>query len=265
MCNLFAQAHACLMAQDAAEKVLLSRITAAGFRNGDTHVAPWQQVTAIPEPGRPARPQLVNIKHLSPRKLGSSAGHAALIHSIVHIEFNAINLAWDAVYRFRDMPAAYYADWVRVADEEAYHFVLLRRHLQTLGYDYGDFPAHDGLWDMAQATQDDVLLRMAIIPRGMEARGLDVTPEIMRRLRGIGDLDAVAILEIILRDEIGHVAVGTRWFDYECRQRRVSRDELFPQLVSRYLSGGVRKPLHLDARRQAGFSEHELAWLAGGS
>ena len=253
------------MESDVQRKVALSRLTAAGFRNGDTHILPWHEPKTVAQAGQPLRPELVSIKRLPQRKLGSLAGRAALIHSLVHIEFNAINLAWDAVYRFRHMPAAYYADWVRIADEEAFHFVLLQTHLRTLGYDYGDFPAHNGLWDMALATQEDVLLRMAIIPRVMEARGLDVTPEIINRLREIGDTAAVAILEIILRDEIGHVAAGTRWFEYECEQRGLSRDELFPQLVTRYMKGPARKPLHLEARRQAGFNESELAWLAGGS
>ncbi len=263
--NLFAQAHACLMTADADSKLRLSRLTAAAFRAGELPLTPWYDPQPVPSPGRPVRPPLVEPRHLAQRKPATAQGRAALLHSLVHIEFNAINLAWDAVYRFRQMPAAYYADWVRIADEEAYHFALLRDCLRTLGSDYGDFPAHNGLWDMAVQTQDDVLLRMAIIPRVMEARGLDVTPDIIRRLQAAGDAAAVAVLQIILRDEIGHVAAGTRWFDYVCQQRQLPRDAVFQQLVSRYIRGEAgRKPLHLAARRQAGFNETELAWLAGG-
>ena len=167
---------------------------------------------------RPSRPQLVSPKELTRRGLGTKEGHAALIHSLCHIEFNAINLALDAVYRFRGMPESYYGDWWKVAKEEAYHFDLLRKHLSSLGYTYGDFVAHNGLWQAALDTAHDPLVRMALVPRVLEARGLDVTPGIMKRLQEMGDQRAVEILKIIHRDEIGHVAIGSRWFKFLCQQ-----------------------------------------------
>ncbi|XLM22000.1 ferritin-like domain-containing protein, partial [Chromobacterium piscinae] len=136
----------------------------------------------------------------------------ALLHAIAHIEFNAVNLALDAAWRFRDMPDGFVDDWLRVAAEEAGHFRLLQGRLAELGFSYGDFPAHDGLWTMCRKTDHDAMIRMALVPRVLEARGLDVTPGIQRRLAGIGDHASVAVLDIILRDEIGHVQIGNRWF-----------------------------------------------------
>jgi uncharacterized ferritin-like protein (DUF455 family) len=188
-------------------------------------------------------------------------GRAALLHALAHIEYNAINLAWDAVYRFRNMPADYYADWVRVATEEATHFALLRERLNTLGCEYGDFPAHDGLWDMARRTAHDVLVRMALVPRALEARGLDVTPGMMARLRQAGDPESAHILQTILCDEIGHVAAGTRWFRYVCQQRHLDPLETFRRLLAEFLPGPVRRPLNREARRRAGFSRGELNLL----
>jgi uncharacterized ferritin-like protein (DUF455 family) len=199
--------------------------------------------------------------------LHTPEGHAALIHSIAHIEFNAINLALDAVYRFRDMPDAYYDDWLRVADEEAYHFQLMRDHLRSLGYDYGDFDAHNGLWEMAVKTAHDPLVRMALVPRVLEARGLDVTPGIMKKLADRGDEAAVAILEIIFRDEVGHVEIGSRWFRYLCEQRNVEPEATFRGLFEEYMGapvkGRAKSGLHRDARLAAGFSENELDYLEG--
>ncbi|MEJ2654165.1 MAG: ferritin-like domain-containing protein [Acidihalobacter sp.] len=147
------------------------------------------------------------------RGLGTREGRAALVHAVAHIEFNAINLALDAVYRFRSLPRAYYDDWLRVADEEARHFMLLADRLTDFGMRYGDLPAHNGLWEMAVKTADDWLLRMALVPRVLEARGLDVTPGMIERLRQAGDMETVAALEVILREEVGHVAIGSRWFE----------------------------------------------------
>ena len=186
-----------------------------------------------------------------------------MIHAIAHIEFNAINLAWDAVYRFRRLPGQFYDDWVRVADEEAYHFQLVRGHLATLGYDYGDFDAHDGLWEMARKTAHDPMVRMALVPRVLEARGLDVTPGIMARLARHGDHAAVAVLEIILREEVGHVEIGSRWFRYLCDHRGLHPQETFRHLFDRYMTGRRKGPLHRQARLRAGFSEEELDYLEG--
>jgi len=260
--NLFDAAAACIAETDAEEKARVSRATAARWRAGALSWAQASAPQAIGAPGRPSRPLLVSPRDLPRRGFHSADGRAALIHAVAHIEFNAINLAWDAVYRFRDLPRDYYDDWVRVADEEAHHYTLLRERLRGLGYAYGDFPAHNGLWEMAEETAHDVLVRMALVPRVLEARGLDVTPAMMERLRAVGDDETVALLEIILRDEIGHVAIGTRWFRHVCAERGLEPGETFRRLIGEYLKGRIKGPFHYAARLQAGFSEEELASLA---
>jgi uncharacterized ferritin-like protein (DUF455 family) len=260
--NLFSCSYSCLQQSAPDQKRTCVQQLVTDWRAGNLarETAPLEP---IGEPGRPARPRLVAPRELPRRKLTSPQGHAALIHAICHIEFNAINLALDAVYRFRDMPADFYADWLRVAEEEAYHFGLLRDHLRTLGYDYGDFDAHNGLWEMAVDTAHDAMIRMALVPRVLEARGLDVTPGIMQKLADIGDDEAVAILEIIQRDEIGHVEIGSHWFRYLCEQLKLEPESTFRHLLSQYMKGKIKGPLDRQARRQAGFSEAELDYLEG--
>jgi len=209
-------------------------------------------------PGRPARPALVHPRDLPRRRLTTASGHAAFIHAICHIEFTAINLALDAVVSFTAMPARYYADWLAVAAEEATHYTLLARHLETLGSSYGAFVAHDGLWDMARRTRGDVVRRMALIPRVMEARGLDVTPGMIERLRAIGDTDGVRILERILAEEIGHVRIGSRWFHYACATRGLDPAATFTDLVSRELGRLRGAAFNRAARLAAGFTVLEL-------
>lgn len=218
-------------------------------------------VLPVTEPGRPASLRLVSPRHLVRRRPGTTEGRAALIHALTHIEFNAINLALDAVYRFRTMPDAFAGDWLRIADEEATHFLLLRNHLRHLGYDYGDFPVHDGLWDMAIRTAGDVMARMAMVPRCLEARGLDVTPGIREKLRKSGDRAGAALLDCILRDEIGHVAVGDHWFKYACRKQCLDPESRFRELLDEYFIGEIKGPYHVTARRQAGFSDAEIEYL----
>jgi uncharacterized ferritin-like protein (DUF455 family) len=213
-------------------------------------------------PGRPPLPRLVPAAAVPRRSPFTAEGRAALLHAIAHIEFNAINLALDAVWRFAGLPRDYYLDWLRVAAEEALHFTLLREHLQgALQRDYGDFDAHDGLWQMCERTRLDVLARMALVPRTLEARGLDATPPIQAKLRRAGDLRAVEILDLILRDEIGHVAIGNRWYRWLCAREGLDPVAHYPCLVERHQAPRLRAPLNLDARRAAGFSEAELAWL----
>ncbi len=212
-------------------------------------------------PGRPLRPLLVPTLQVPKRSPFTVEGRAALLHAIAHIEFNAINLALDAVWRFADMPLDYYLDWLQVASEEALHFGLLREHLQGLGRDYGDFDAHDGLWTMAERTAGDVLARMALVPRTLEARGLDATPPLQAKLSRAGDTRAVEILDIILRDEIGHVEIGNRWYRQLCRERGLDAISLYPQLVKQYEAPRLRPPFNLAARGAAGFSAEELAYL----
>jgi len=209
-------------------------------------------------PGRPPRPHMVAPKDVPQRSLGNVEGRAALLHALAHIEFNAINLALDAVWRFDGMPEQFYRDWLKVAIEEAYHFRLLRERLSTLGYAYGDFPAHNGLWEMAEKTKGDVLARLALVPRTLEARGLDASPPIRTKLAGAGDMDSAAILDIILRDEIGHVAIGNHWYRYVCDQRGVDPVITYAQLAEHHRAPRLRGPFNLEARRAAGFEQAEL-------
>ena len=261
MNSLFHGAAACIFECDPLSKVRLTRNTAEQWRNGALSLFDDNAVAAIDEPGRPPRPVLVPPRELPKRRFTTPAGRAALIHAVAHIEFNAINLAWDAVYRFRDMPPEFYSDWVRVADEEAYHFTLLQNRLRGLGHDYGDYNAHNGLWEMARDTAHDVLVRMALVPRVLEARGLDVTPGMIARLRMVGDEETVALLEIILRDEIGHVEIGSRWFRWLCQRRGLVAEVVFRELIERHMKGRVKGPFYRTARLQAGFSENELETL----
>ena len=216
-------------------------------------------------PGRPPTPTLVHPRDLPRRALNTIQGHAAFVHAICHIEFTAINLALDAAVRFNDMPAAFYLDWVGVAAEEAVHFSLLEGHLRTLGYAYGDFDAHDGLWDMAKHTSDDVLRRMALVPRVMEARGLDVTPGMIVRLQKIGDEAGAKILERILDDEIAHVRLGSRWFTYLCNRRGLDPVSTFSEIVVAEFGAIRGTSLNREARISAGFTEAELEALSEAS
>jgi len=212
-------------------------------------------------PGHPEKPLLVSPLEVGKRSMRTPEGRAALIHALAHIEFNAINLALDAVWRFADMPEQYYADWLKVAAEEAYHFELLNGYLLNMGYQYGDFNAHNSLWEMAERTQDDVLARMALVPRTMEARGLDASPPLRNKFVQIGDDSAAGILDIILRDEIGHVAIGNHWFNWLCEQRGLEPIACYETLARQYSAPAMRKPLNIEARRKAGFTEEELARL----
>ena len=263
MPKFFDRVFHCIQANEPEDKSACTKQLLQAWQQAEF---PWPDTTAFVDyqtPGRPDKPDLVAPRELPRRSVTTMQGRAALLHSIAHIEFNAINLALDAVYRFRDMPKSYYSDWLQVAAEEAYHFELVNDYLQTLDYTYGDFVAHNGLWDMAMRSRDNVLVRMAIIPRGMEARGLDVTPGIIEKLRACKDERAIKILEIILRDEIGHVEIGTRWFNYCCDTQNLPRQETFEKLMRRFTGGRVKLPLHRSARKRAGFTEAELDFLEG--
>ncbi len=217
-----------------------------------------------PLPGRPPRPLLVPASKLPRRTPFTTEGRAAQLHAVAHIEFNAINLALDAAWRFPGLPEAFYRDWLRVAAEEALHFTLLSEHLQASSHHYGDFDAHDGLWAMVERTAGDATARMALVPRTLEARGLDATPPMQARLAKAGDARAVEILAIILRDEIGHVAVGNRWYRWLCE--RDDHDPLahYARLAVDYGAPRLRPPFNLQARRDAGFSAAEIAALDSG-
>lgn len=220
---------------------------------------------ASPVPGRPQRPVLLPATQVPGRSPFTVAGRAALLHAVAHIEFNAINLALDAVWRYPGMPEAYYRDWQRVAAEEALHFGLLVEHLESLGCRYGDHPAHDGLWAMAERTAEDITARMALVPRTLEARGLDATPPMQAKLARAGDHRAVEILDIILRDEVGHVAIGNHWYRWLCAQQGLDAEQHFGLLMQRHAAPRPRPPFNEAARRAAGFSEAEILALGAGT
>ena len=252
----------CVLEADVERKLMLT--AAAGAAIADP--ALWTgdvedlQAAPIPVPGRPRNPVLVPPNQLAQRKLNSVMGRAALIHAVAHIEFNAINLAWDAVYRFPGMPDNYYRDWASVAVDEARHFRMLAARLQDLGHNYGDFPAHNGLWQMALDTAHDIMVRMALVPRVLEARGLDVTPGMIERLRGAGDLATIAILEVILAEEVRHVAIGSRWYASICAQRGLEPNATFLSLLQTH-AVSLRLPFNVVARLQAGFDRAEIEGL----
>ena len=254
------QALAALAAREWPEKMAAVRAIS------DTAVMDCQREFSAPLglPGRPARPELVAPGLVKHRSMATLEGRAALLHALAHIEFNAVNLALDILWRFAGMPDAFYRDWLRVAREEAYHFDLLRQRLDTLGYAYGDFPTHNGLWDMAERTRGDLLARLALVPRTLEARGLDASPMIRNKLAGAGDADSAAIVDIILRDEIGHVAIGNHWFKLLCSQAGQEPVACYADLAQRYDAPRLRGPFNLEARRAAGFDDAELAALQAG-
>jgi uncharacterized ferritin-like protein (DUF455 family) len=214
-------------------------------------------------PGRPKNPTLVNPLLVKRRAMHTVEGRAIAIHALTHIEFNAINLALDAAWRFKGMPEAYYLDWLKVACEEAKHFLLLKNYLQELGFEYGSFPAHDSLWEMVDKTKGDLLARMALVPRTMEARGLDAVPQIRARFLQAKDTQMVTILDIILHDEIGHVEIGNRWFNYLCNERQCDPITSFSTLSIEYKAPQLKGPFNWNARKQAGFTDIELRLLEG--
>lgn len=251
----------CLLLSQPEQKCAAVFALQARFDNEDFDLAQLKEIDPVTTPGRPEKPALVSPRNVARRNLATEEGRIALIHAIAHIEFNAINLALDAMYRFQKMPLEYYKDWMQVAFEEAQHFTMLSERLQDLGFGYGDFDAHNGLWEMAMKTQDSVIARMALVPRVLEARGLDVTPGMIKRLQGHGDNATVEILKIIFEQEIGHVAIGSRWFNYACELENVSPEETFQDLLKEYMSGELRGPFELEARKKAGFSSAELEAL----
>ncbi|MBO21246.1 MAG: rhamnosyltransferase [Rhodospirillaceae bacterium] len=241
---------------DAAAKCALTTDFAARWRYGDIVVV--GDGTPGDRPRRPDSPKLLPPGEMPRRKINrGTAGRIAQLHALAHIELNAINLAWDIVARFtdRELPRSFYDDWVRVADEEARHFGLLSARLADFNASYGDLAAHDGLWDSAIETAHDLAARLAIVPLVLEARGLDVTPVMIEKLRMIDDEDTAAILEIIFHDEIGHVEIGHRWFSFECDRRGTDPAALWNDLVKRHFRGPLKPPFNIEARDAAGFPQ----------
>lgn len=259
--TVFTAAYHALMCPSVDEKIKRVDTLRAEWQAGQLGLTDDSQIEEVPVPGRPDAPELVAPRALRQRGLGSEAGRAAFVHALTHIEFNAINLALDAVYRFRGLPRQYYSDWLIVAVEEAYHFGILRSRLRQLGSDYGALPAHNGLWDMAVRSADTVLMRMALVPRVFEARGLDVTPKMIERLKSVGDDKTVKLLEIILHDEIGHVEIGNRWYLWACDAQGLEPLQTFQDLLDAHFPGQLRGPFNYEARLKAGFSRAELERL----
>lgn len=262
MLSVYEFALRVLLAKDPQEKCLLAFELNEAWKAGDLD-CPAQAETVMDTSaiGRPEKPALTRPRGVARRSLHTPEGRKAFMHAIAHIEFNAINLAADAVHRFRDMPRDYYGDWIAVAADEARHFGLLQRYLHKLGCHYGDLPAHGGLWDMAERTAHDVLARMALVPRVLEARGLDVTPAMIERLQAAGDDEGAEILKIIYQEEIGHVAAGSRWFRYLCARRGLEPKSAFRNLVHTHFTGELRGPFNMEARIMAGFEAEELEGL----
>ncbi len=259
MTDLFAELHRIILLNDASEKCASTHALARTLDK--VKIDQNSAVKKIQTPGYPVALKLVAPRELKRRGIQRQDGRNALMHAVAHIEFNAINLALDAAYRFRAQPLEFYQDWIKIADDEARHFGLIREYLQCNDCDYGDLSAHNGLWDMAVQTQDDVIARMALVPRVLEARGLDVTPGMIKRLSAVGDTSAVTILEIIYKDEIGHVKTGSNWFSYQCDLAGLEPRSTFQSMVATHLHGELKGPFNIAARLQAGFDEIELDQL----
>lgn len=259
--NLQAAAWALLNESDPAKKCAMGLSIAEQWNADKLELAIEDAAQTLPVPGRPTKPELLPPSEMPKRKMTSEKGRLVLIHAVAHIEFNAINLAWDAVYRFRNMPKAYYDDWISVGLDEARHFHMLQGYLEKRGSYYGEYPAHNGLWDMAVKTDHDVLVRMALVPRVLEARGLDVTPAMLKKLQAAGDQEAVDHLNIILEEEIDHVRIGTRWYHYCCEQRDLPKRETFVELIKTTMQGKLKGPFNIQARLMAGFEQDELDYL----
>jgi uncharacterized ferritin-like protein (DUF455 family) len=252
--GLAAQAVAVLETAEPAAKARLARAVAAAWRAGE--IAAVGRAAPPDRPARPAHPLLKRPAELPKRKINrGSAGRGALLHALAHIELNAIDLAADIVARFtaEDLPRGFYDDWLTVADEEGKHYLLLAERLGELGLAYGDLPAHDGLWQAAEETAHDLLARLAVVPLVLEARGLDVTPVMIDKLKAVDDRESAAVLAVIYHDEIGHVAIGKRWFDHLCARRGLEAQDTWQSLVRRHFKGQLKRPFNDDARRQAGF------------
>jgi uncharacterized ferritin-like protein (DUF455 family) len=262
MKNIFEFAEACLHSATIDEKLALTHQALRLLKNGELSLLSELPVLPIAQVRFPDKPILLAPRNMPKRKLGTAEGVAAFFHAIAHVEFVAIYLAWDMLYRFRGLPDQFYQDWLKVADEEAQHFELIRTHLLARQVNYGDFPAHSGLWDHAKDTADNLLARLAMVPRCMEARGLDVTPAIIAKFRQMGDDSSVALLNRILTDEVGHVERGSYWFKFVCEQQGFEPEAEYRQLIRQYYQGGKPKgPFNREMRIIAGFSNSELDWL----
>ena len=255
--NLALAARLVVSTADIVEKVRLAHWTAAAWQERRLSNGPLSTSEPMPErPGRPAKPDLLPPRAMPRRSAHGLDNRIALLHALAHIELNAIDMSWDLIGRFahQPMPRAYFDDWVRVGSEEAKHFKLLCERLGELGAAYGDLPAHDGLWQSAQATGHSLIARMAVVPLVLEARGLDVSPSIIASLEAAGDTTSAAILQIIYRDEKHHVAFGAKWFRYLYEQQGLAPEPTFHALVRKHFRGPVKPPFNDKARAEAGLT-----------
>lgn len=257
-------AHDAIRTGDISKKVaLISEMRSLCQSSSAVSLSHRESAALIDQPGMPSGLRLVHPRDLPRRSLQSIEGKAGFLHAIAHIEFNAINLALDAIYRFSEMPDEFYADWLLVAEQEADHHNRIAACLERMGYRYGDFPAHNGLWDMALKTANDLISRMAMVPCVFEARGLDVTPPMIDKLKRAGEIESAKVLQFILEEEIGHVRIGVRWYQYACRRAGLDPIDTFLSLLQKYLPNKKQGPFNLHHRREAGFSEEWLSKLEG--
>lgn len=251
-------ARAVVATADLEEKKAIAHETAGlWFKRSLSRTNRRQTADRMPDrPGRPDRPILMPPREMPTRSTGGTKGRIALLHSLAHIELNAVDLTWDLVGRFAEenMPRSFFDDWVKVGLEEAKHFGLLQRRLEACGSDYGALPAHDGLWEATQETAHSLLARLAILPLVLEARGLDITPSLIRKLVLAGDKESAGVLEIIYRDEKTHVAFGVKWFRFMCDRNGLRADETFHRLVRKHFRGPLKPPFNDKARSQAGLT-----------
>ncbi len=242
------------------KKVALTFEATEAWRSGALAVG---NTLPQPRPARPEKPILARPGDMPKRSTGPK-GRVALVHALAHIELNAIDLAWDIIARFADqnLPKAFFDDWVVVATEEAEHYRDLAARLTELGATYGDMPAHDGLWEACQITADDLLARLALIPMTLEARGLDTTPQTCVKLRGNGDEGTARILDTIFTDEIKHLKIGVRWFEFECQRRGLEPHAHYKKLLDERFTGTLKPPFNMPARLEADMTEAYLKpWL----
>lgn len=262
MKNIFDFAEDCLYKVDIDEKLELTKQAWQLYQQDKLSFTETHSPENIARVNFPEKPELLAPRFMPRRKLGSKEGMQAFYHSLAHIEFVAIYSAWDMLYRFRGLPKQFYIDWLQVAYEEALHFEMIREHLRLLDLDYGDLPAHQGLWEHAQDTDYNVLARLTIIPRTMEARGLDVTPGMIEKIGKFNDQDGVKILTRIYEDEKTHVQFGSHWFNHQCQEQQLDADETFKHYLLKHFNQGKPKgPFNTEVRLQVGFTKNEMAWL----
>lgn len=259
--NIFKIAEACLHQVDIEQKIEKTHYAKKLSDSNQLSFQAYDTVLAVSHTKFPDKPQLLSPRDMPRRRINSATGKVAFFHALAHIEFVAIYLAWDMLYRFRGLPKEFYQDWLRIADEEALHFTLIRKHLLALGADYGDLPAHSGLWDHAEETAEDVLARLAIVPRCMEARGLDITPQMIEKFSSQGDIESVKLLTRILEDEVGHVKIGSYWFKKLCQQKQLNHEQKYIELIKKFYVGKPKGPFNRELRIIAGFTNAEIDWL----